>query len=87
MGWVFIGVIACALLGWYLYHRSKNNAAEDADQAKDVEGDDGYEDLLLTGLMLDEIYDEDEHDSSDDMDADDQALMDDGGYDNGSGFE
>ena len=49
MGWVFIGVIACALFGWYLYHRSKNNAAEDTDQAADVEGDDGYEDLLLTG--------------------------------------
>ena len=87
MGWVFIGVIACALFGWYLYHRSKNNAAEDTDQAADVEGDDGYEDLLLTGLMLGEIYDEDEHDSSDDMDADDQTLMDDGGYDDGSGFE
>ncbi len=87
MGWIFIGVIACALFGWYLYHRSKNNGAEDTSQAEDVKDDDGYEDLLLTGLMLGEIYDEEDHDSSDDMDAEDQSLMDDGGYDDSSGFE
>ena len=32
MGWIFIGVIACVLLVWYLYQRSKNDAAEDTDQ-------------------------------------------------------
>ena len=86
MGWILIGITACVLLGWYLYRRFKNDTSENTDQAEDVAGDDGYEDLLLTGLMLSEIYNEDEHDSSDDMDADDQVLMDDGGYDDGSGF-
>ena len=87
MGWVFIGVIACGLFGWYLYRRSKNDTSENTDQAEDVEGDDGYEDLLLTSLMLSEVYDDDEHsDPSDDVDSDDYD-MDDGGFDDGGGLE
>ena len=45
-----------------------------------------YEDLLLTGLMLGEVYDDD-HDSSDDMDSDGSDDGFDGGYDDSSGFE
>ena len=88
MGWIFVGITACVLLGWYLYQRSKNNAAEDTDQIADAEAnDDGFEDLLWTGVLLNEIYDDDEHrDPSDDMDSDDYD-MDDGGFDDGGGFE
>ncbi len=87
MVWIFIGVIACALLGWYLYQRSKNNTTEDPDQATDAEANnDEFENLLWTGVLLSEIYDEDQ-DSSDDVDADDHNLMDDGGFDDSGGFE
>ncbi len=87
MGWIFIGVIACLLLGWYLYQRSKNDAAEDTDQIAEAEAnDDAFEDLLWTGVLLNEIYDEEHRDPSDDMDSDDYD-MDDGGFDDGGGFE
>ena len=87
MGWIFIGITACVLLGWYLYRRLKSDTSENTDQAEDIDGDDGYEDLLLTGLMLSEVYDEEDKDSSENMDSDDQVLMDDGGFDDGGGLE
>ena len=77
IGLILIGVIACALFVWYLRRRSEN---------EEVPTDDGYEDLLLTGLMLEEIYDEDQA-SSDDMDSDGYDDGFDGGYDGGSGLE
>ena len=88
MDWIFIGIIAGALLGWYLYRRSKNRTTEDSDQAADVEGNaDEFEGLLLTGLMLNEIYDDEEQrDPSDDMGSDDYDVGD-GGFDDGGGFE
>lgn len=82
---LFFGVTACVLIVWYLYRRSKNGTSEDTEQQPDEVdklGDDAYEDLLLTGLVLDEVYNDDD-DSSDDMDAD----ADDGGGFDGSGFE
>ncbi len=86
MGWIFVGITACVLLGWYLYQRSKNDAAENTDQIAEAEATDDFEDLLWTGVLLNEIYDDDEHrDPSDDMDSDDYG-MDDGGFDDG-GFE
>ncbi len=79
---LFLGGIACILLVWYLYRRSKNATPEEADT---VDGaDDDYEDLLLTGLMLNEVYDDDKDpDSSDDVDSGGF----DGGYDDPGGFE
>ena len=79
---LFLGIIACVLLGWYLYRRSKNATPDDANT---VDGaDDDYEDLLLTGLVLNEVYDDDEDpESSDDMDSGGY----DGGYDDPGGFE
>ena len=88
MIWIFIGGIACALLGWYLYQRSKNDTSEDTDQTADAEANnDEFEDLLWTGVLLNEVYDDEDQNSSDDMDADDQNLMDDGGFDDSGGFE
>ena len=89
MSWTLIGAIACMLFGWYLYRRSKNDTPENTDQAADVEdGADDFEDLLLTGILLGEVYDDDEaHDSSDDVDSDDVDSMDDGGFDDSGGVE
>ena len=58
-------------------------------KAADTEGNgDDFEDLLWTGVLLSEVYDEDEdHDTSDDIDSDDHHLTDDGGFDDGGGFE
>ena len=82
IGLIFIGVIACVLFVWYLRRRSENETSEN----EEVPTDDGYEDLLLTGLMLEEIYDEDQ-DPSDDMDSDGYDDGFDGGYDGSSGLE
>ena len=93
MGWeiglLLIGIMGTAWFAWYLYQRSKNETAEDTDQATDAEADDdGFEDLLLTGVMLNEMSDDDEDsDSSDDMDAEDHNLMSDGGFDDSGGLE
>ena len=86
---LFLGGIACILIVWYLYRRSKNGTSEDTEQQTDEAGklgDDEYEDLLLTGLVLDEVYNDDD-DSSDDMDADGDDSMDGGGGFDNSGFE
>ena len=84
---LFLGVIACVLLVWYLYQRSKNNdTSENTEPQPDdtANADDEYEDLLLTGIMLSEVYDDD--DSSDDVD---DSMDDSGGFDDidDSGFE
>ena len=89
--WLFLGVIACGLFVWYLYRRSQQNTDENRDDQTDdadtVDGvDDDYEDLLLTGIMLSEVYDDDD-DSSNDMDTDGYDSMDDGGGFDGGGFE
>ena len=81
---LFLGVIACVLLVWYLYQRSKNDdTSENTEPQPDdtANADDEYEDLLLTGIMLSEVYDDD--DSSDDVDD----SMDDGAGFDDSGFE
>lgn len=85
MNWgiiVFIGVVGCGLLVWYLYRRSQNNDTDKAEESTD----DDYEDLLLTGLMLEEIHNDDQ-DSSNDMDSDGYDDGFDGGYDDSSGLE
>ena len=67
MNWgiiIFIGAIAVVLLVWYLYRRSQNDADDNTNEPID-NADAEYEDLLLTGLVLEEIYDDD-NDSSDD---------------------
>ena len=81
---LFLGVIACVLLVWYLYQRSKNDdRSENTEPRPDdtANADDEYEDLLLTGIILSEVYDDD--DSSDDVD---DSMDDSGGFDD-SGFE
>ena len=88
--WIFFGLIACGALVWYLYRRSQNETSEDTEQQTDEAdklGDDEYEDLLLTGLVLNEVYNDDDDTSSDDMDADGYDSMDDGGGFDGGGFE
>ena len=85
---LFLGVIACVLLVWYLYQRSKNDdTSENTEPQPDdtANADDEYEDLLLTGIMLSEVYDDD--DSSDDTDADGYDDGFDGGYDDGGTLE
>ncbi|RKU33903.1 hypothetical protein C6499_00310 [Candidatus Poribacteria bacterium] len=82
--WIFFGLIACGALVWYLYQRSKNDdTSENTEPQPDdtANADDEYEDLLLTGIMLSEVYDDD--DSSDDVD---HSMDDSGGFDD-SGFE
>ena len=84
MNWgiiIFIGVVGCGLLVWYLYRRSENDADNNTEQSIDS-ADAEYEDLLLTGLVLEEVYDDD-HDSSDDIDSDGSDDGFDGGYDDG----
>ena len=81
IGLIFIAVIGCILLVWYLCRRSENETTENEVEPTD----DGYEDLLLTGLMLEEIYDDD--DVSDDTDSDGYDDGFDGGYDDGGTLE
>ena len=86
---LFLGITtACVLLVWYLYRRSKNDTSEDtkhqSDDVDTVDGTDDYEDLLLTGLVLNEVFDDD--DSSADTDSGGFDSMDDGGgFDSGDG--
>ena len=82
IGLIVITIVGCGLLVWYLYRRSKNETTENEAEPTD----DGYEDLLLTGLMLEEIYDDDQ-DASNDTDADGYDDGFDGGYDDSSGLE
>ena len=82
IGFVVIIAVAGVLLLWYLSRRSENDASEN----EEVPTDDGYEDLLLTGLMLEEIYDDDQ-DASDDTDSDNYDDGFDGGYDDGGTLE
>ena len=82
IGLIFITVVGCVLLVWYLCRRSEDEAAEN----EEVPADDGYEDLLLTGLMLEEVYDDDQE-ASEDMDADSYDDGFDGGYDGGGTLE
>lgn len=87
---LLLGVIACVLFVWYLYRRSQNETSEDTEQqadAADKLGDDAYEDLLLTGLVLDEVYNDDDDNRPDDAGSDGFDSVDDsGGFDDG-GFE
>ena len=88
--WIFLGLIACGALVWYLYQRSQKDTDKNRnDQADDTDtvdpADDGYEDLLLTGVMLSEIYDDDN--PSDDAGSDGLDSIDDGGGFDGGGFD
>ena len=88
--WIFIGLIACGVLVWYLYRRSQKDADKNRkDRTDDTDtvdhADDGYEDLLLTGVMLSEIYNDD--DSSDDKGSDEFDSVDDGGGFGDGGFD
>ena len=82
IGLIFISIIGCVLLVWYLCRRSEDETSEN----EEVPADDGYEDLLLTGLMLEEVYD-DNQDASDDQDSDGYDDGFDGGYDDSGGLE
>ena len=89
--WIFLGLIVCGALVWYLYRRSQKDADKNKkDQTDNTDtvdhADGGYEDLLLTGIMLSEVYDDD-HDSSDDTGADGYDDGFDGGYDDGGTLE
>lgn len=87
MEWIFVGAIGGGLLAWYLYRRFQDETPEDTEpQTNETEEVDEYEDLLLTGLLLDEIYDDDQ-DSSDDADADRYDDGFNGGYDDGGTLE
>ena len=84
--WLFLGIyfVAGGLI-WYLYRRSKKNADKKRnDPANDTDtvgpADEGSEELLFTGLMLSDIYND--NDSSDDKGSD---GFDGGGFDGGDG--
>ena len=88
--WIFLGLIACGVLVWFLYRRSQKDAdknrkdqTDDTDIVDQVDGD--YEDLLLTGVMLSEIYDDDN--PSDNADSDGLDSVDDGGGFDSGGFD
>ena len=83
---IFIGVIACVLLVWYLYRRSQNDTSENAEEPTD-NADDEFEDLLLTGIVLGGVLDDADGEESDNMDSDGYDDGFDGGYDDSSGFE
>lgn len=70
------GLIAFVLFGWYLYRRSKDDTSESTEPSPDAANN--VDDVLLTGILLSEGFDGDEHhDSSSDPDS--------GGYDGGDG--
>ena len=88
--WIFLGLIACGVLVWFLYRRSQKDAdknrkdqTDDTDTVDQVDGD--YEDLLLTGVMLSEVYDDDN--PPDNADSDGLDSVDDGGGFDGGGFD
>ena len=88
--WIFLGLIACGVLVWYLYRRSQKDADKNRkDQTDNTDtadhADDGFEDLLLTGLMLNEIHDDDNQ--PDDAGPDGFDSVDDGGGFDGGGFD
>ncbi len=85
--WVFLGLIACGALVWYLYRRSQKGKNKNRkDQTDDTDTvDDGFGDVLLTGLMLNEIYDEDK--PPDDAGSDGFDGVDAGGGFDGGGFD
>ena len=88
--WIFLGLIAAGALVWYLYRRSeKDGDKKRKDQTDDMNTvdhvDDGVGDLLLTGLMLNEIYDDDN--PPDDAGSDGFDSVDDGGGFDGGGFD
>lgn len=88
--WIFLGLIAAGALVWYLYRRSQKDADKKRrDQPDDMDtvdhADDGVGDLLLTGLMLNEIYDDDNR--PDDAGSDGFDSVDDGGGFDGGGFD
>ena len=89
--WLFLGLIACAVLVWSLYRRSPKNAdkkrKDQVDNTTDTldHADDGVADLLLTGLMLTGTYDDDN--SPDDAGSDGLDNVDDGGGFDGGGFD
>lgn len=83
--WLFLGIyfVAGGLI-WYLYRRSKKNGDKKRnDPANDTAtvdpADEGSEELLFTGLMLSDIYNND-NDSSDNKGSD---GFDGGGFDSG----
>ena len=81
--WLFLGIyfVAGGFI-WHLYRRSKKNADKkrnDPANATDTV-DEGSEELLFTGLMLSNIYNDD--DLSDDKGSD---GFDSGGFDGGDG--
>ena len=88
MGWIFVGIIACALLGWYLYHRSRKETSADTEPPADVEENSGdVEDFFWTGVLLNEVYEAGaDGDSPEDVDSDGYDTGD-GGFDDGGGFE
>ena len=84
--WLFLGIyfVAGGLI-WYLYRRSKKNADKKRnDPANDTDtvdpADESSEELLFTGLMLSDIYND--NDSSDNKGSD---GFDGGGFDGGDG--
>ena len=87
--WVFLGMyFAAGGLIWYLYRRAKKsrhkNRNEPANDTETVDpADEVSEELLFTGLMLSDIYND--ADSSDDMGADGFDAGDGGGFDGGDG--
>ena len=88
--WIFFGLIACGILVWYLYRGSQKDADENrkdqTDNTDDVDhADDGFEDLLVTGLMLNEIHSDDNR--PDDAGSDGSDSVDDGGGFDGGGFD
>ena len=87
--WIFLGIIVCGVLVWYLYRRSQKDADKNKkDQTDNTDtvdhADGGYEDLLLTGLMLSEVYDDD---PPKDAGSDGFESVDDGGGFDGGGFD
>ena len=88
--WIFLGLIAGGVLVWYLYRRSQKNAHKNRrDQTNDADPvdhtDDGVTDMLLTGLMLSEMSDDDNR--PDDGGSDGFESVDDGGGLDGGGFD
>ena len=87
--WIFLGLIACGVFVWYLYRRSQKDADENrkdqTDNTDTVDQADADEDLLVTGLMLNEIYDDDNR--PDDAGSDGSDSVDDGGGFDGGGFD
>ncbi len=88
---VLIGFIILVIIATSINRSKRNNTSKrkrpgDRDDTDIGDGVDDTEDILMTGIILGGMLDNDNQDESDTVSGDDGGGFDDGGFD-GGGFE